>query len=46
MTQWVKVDPAVAPGGHVGGDVQATESYSVRFLPEAMSSKYCRFKVK
>jgi hypothetical protein len=34
VTEWVKAEPAVAPGGDVGGDVQATESYSVRFLPE------------
>jgi hypothetical protein len=32
-TPWTRVEPAVAPGGDVGGDLQATESYSVQFLP-------------
>jgi hypothetical protein len=31
--RWTKVDPPVAAGGDVGGDLQATESYSVRFRP-------------
>ena len=32
-TRWTKVDAPVASGGDVGGDLQATEAYSVRFLP-------------
>jgi hypothetical protein len=33
MTRWRRVNPSIASGGDVGGDVQATESYSVRFRP-------------
>lgn len=33
MTEWRQVDPPVANGGDVGGDIQATDSYSVRFQP-------------
>lgn len=31
--RWRKVDPAIENGDDVGGDFQATESYSVRFRP-------------
>ncbi len=35
MTQWRRVDPAVENGGDVGGDIQCTDSYSVRYRPIA-----------